>query len=69
MAAALQSALQAELDQRESIASLPDDEPSKTTDPARANEFWDDGDVVSRTTVALVWWDGGKYVARMQSVG
>lgn len=68
VAAAMQVALQDDLDHREALADLPSDEPTKTTDSARPNEFWDDSDVVSRSTVALVWWDGAQYAVWAQSV-
>lgn len=46
--AALKVALQDWLDVRQPISDLPDDDPDKTTDPARPDLFWDGGDLVGR---------------------
>ena len=54
IAAKMQKMLQDQIDHRESRASLPDYEITKTIDPARPNEFWDGDDVVSRSEVITI---------------
>ena len=44
----LVAAIQAGFDNVQPIADLPADDPDKTTDPARANVFWDGADIVYR---------------------
>src|SRR5210317_2053738 len=39
------------LTKRQPIASLPDDDPDKTTDPARPDFFWDGSDLVARPVI------------------
>jgi hypothetical protein len=50
-AAALKIALQDWLDVRQPISGLPSDDPDKTTDPARPDLFWDNGDLVGRSVL------------------
>lgn len=58
----LQEELQAQMDFRVPIASLPDDEETKKTDPARPNFFWDGTDIVARSNIITVAYIDGKYI-------
>lgn len=45
------------------LADLPNDDPDKTTDPARPDLFWDKGNLVGRGCVITnVVWDGQRYI-------
>lgn len=56
----LRQVVQALLDTRQKVRDLPDDDPAKTTDPGRANYFWEgqggNKDLVSRVAEVLVRW-------------
>lgn len=67
MALAIQALLQFGLDTRIKIRDLPDDEPTKTVDPARSDFFWEGHDgnkelVARPVIVESVVWDGTRYV-------
>jgi len=62
IAAKMQQMLQDQSDYRESRASLPDDEITKTVDPARPNEFWDGDDIVSRNEIITINVVNDKYI-------
>ncbi len=63
----LENALQAQTDVRQRLNTLPSDDRDRTIDPARPNLFWDgpgqpgNTDLVGRSTVYTVTWDGEKY--------
>ncbi len=58
----MKARLQNFLDVRIPLADLPDDDPDKTTDPARPDLFWDKGDLVGRGCVITdVFWDGERF--------
>ena len=55
-------ALQTLLDYRVPRSSMPDDEPTKTADPAQPNFFWDGGDIVARSVIVeAAVWDGERF--------
>lgn len=63
--AAAQAALQAQLDVRTPRSSLPDDEPTKTVDPARPSFFWDGLDLVGRSVIVGLTWNGSGFVLEL----
>lgn len=69
IAAALTEALQAHIDVVEKRSSLPDDEPTKSVDPAQENIFWRGGDIVSRSDIVTVTHDGSEYVVSVRRAG
>ncbi len=75
LANALKLLLQAEIDTRIPLTDLPDDEPTKTVNPAAPNFFWgrangsihanpnqNDHLIARDTVVTEVVWDGTRYV-------
>jgi len=65
---ALKLALQAFLDVRTPRASLPDDDPDKLVDPARAGLFWQGTDLVARPVLVVnVIWDGTTYAPELEA--
>ena len=53
-AADLQSKIEAELDTRTPLSSLPDDDPDKTMDPAQPKQFWDGDDLIGKSIEVTV---------------
>ena len=57
--AKFQEVAQQRIDFRVARSTLPDDEPTKTVDPARPDYFWDGNDIVARSVIIsdLAWSD------------
>ena len=72
MAAAILALLQEQLTVRQRVRDLPDGDPDKTTDPARGEKlFWEgqgaNRELVSRTVIVeSVVWDGTVYVPTLR---
>lgn len=66
-ASKIKTALQDLIDLRIPIASLPDDDPDKTTDPANDAMFWDGTDLVSRNCIVVsITWDGSNIISTLR---
>lgn len=70
LAEQLTTELQNQMDVRQPIDSLPDDDPDKTIDPDRPDLFWDRStrELVSRSVIVTVTWNGSEYVILVQRV-
>jgi hypothetical protein len=71
VALVLKELLQEDLTFRQLVKDLPDDEPTKTVDPAREDFFWEGHgskkELVSRSTIVEdVFWDGQQFVFTMR---
>ena len=71
VALVLKELLQEDLTVRIRLRDLPDDEPTKTVDPAREDFFWEGRGInkalVSRSTIVEdVFWDGQRFVFTMR---
>ncbi len=68
LAAQATQLLQDALDFCQPIQSLPNDDPDRFTDPARASLFWRDGNLCSHVVEVTVTWDGVEYNLSWRSV-
>lgn len=72
MAQAILALLQEQLTVRQRLRDLPDDDPDKTTDPARGEKlFWEgqnaNRELVGRSVIVeSITWDGGRYVPTLR---
>ena len=71
VALVLKELVQEDLTTRNRLRDLPDDEPTKTVDPAREGFFWEgrgvNRELVSRSTIVeSVVWDGMRYGFEMR---
>lgn len=57
----MQADLQAEIDLRVRRSTLPDDEETKSIDPAQPHIFWDGADLVTRNNIVGVSPEGDGY--------
>lgn len=74
VAAVLKELFQEDLTTRIRVRDLPDDEPTKTVDPARPDFFWEghgiNRELVARSTIVTGGdWDGEKYAFGTRRVG
>lgn len=70
VAAKLTIELQRQMDVRQPINSLPDDDSDKTIDPARPDLFWDRStrELVGRSVIVTVTWNGSEYTPHVRRV-
>ena len=68
VAAAVQTALQNALDVRFARSSLPLDDPDLLIDPARPDLFWDGTDLVGRSVLVSLSWNGTGYALTLTRV-
>lgn len=70
LAERLTQELQLQMDVRQPIDSLPDDDPDKTIDPARPDLFWDRStrELVGRAVIVTVAWNGSEYIPSVRRV-
>lgn len=70
LAEKLTTELQLQMDVRQPIDSLPDDDLDKTIDPDRPGLFWDRStrELVSRAVIVAVAWNGSDYVPSVRRV-
>lgn len=60
------------LDVRQRLNTIPNDDPDRTTDPARATLFWDGPgapgttDLVSRSVEITIEWTGSEYITTLR---
>ena len=60
------------LDVRQRLNTIPNDDPDRTTDPARTTLFWDgpgapgQTDLVSRSVGITIEWTGSEYITRLR---
>ncbi len=59
--------LQQQVDIKQQRSSLPNDDPDKTTNPDRADLFWDGPDLVGRAITVSVTWTGSEYVVSVKT--
>lgn len=63
----VRATIQNQLDERQKLNTLPNDDPDRQSDPGLPNLFWDgpgqpgNTDLVSRSLIVTVTWDGEKY--------
>jgi len=70
VSARLQNLLQDLMDVRQSIDSLPRDDPDRVTNPRVPNVFWDidAGEIVNRSVNIGVSFNGTEYIVRIDRV-
>ena len=58
--------LQAQLDFRQPLSSLPLDDPDKTVNPNRPDLFWDGTDLVGRAIKVTISWTGSNMQLKLE---